>query len=85
MTDALSIIYYIFNKFLILLFDTFEMFPNVTIGWVIVAIIIISIMASNILSMAKAHSSEHITGEQSINYNGNTYKVEYNRFTGRSK
>lgn len=54
MQDALTIIYYIFNKFITLLFDNFTMFNNVSIGWVIVVIVIISIMISNILSVAKS-------------------------------
>lgn len=54
MTDALNIIYYIFNKFITLLFDDFTMFNNVSIGWVLVVIVIISIMISNILSVAKS-------------------------------
>lgn len=60
MTDALSIIYYIFNKFIDLIFDKFEIFPNVTIGWIMVAILIIAIMISNILSVAKAAQTHYI-------------------------
>lgn len=63
MSDALTIIYYIFNKFLILLFDTFEIATNVTIGWVMVAIVIIAIMISNILSVAKASQSHKVDND----------------------
>lgn len=60
MQDGLNIIYYIFNKFITLIFDNFEIVPNVTIGWIIVSIIIISIMITNILSVAKSSQSHVI-------------------------
>lgn len=66
MTDALSIIYYVFNKFIDLLFNKFEIFPNVSIGWIMVSIIIISIMITNILSVAKAGQT-HIIERKSDN------------------
>lgn len=66
MTDALNIIYYIFNKFIKLLFDDFTMFNNVSIGWVLVVIVIISIMISNILSVAKS-SQTHFFERNSDN------------------
>lgn len=60
MNDGISLIYYIFNKFIISLFDTFTIAPNVSIGWIIVVIIIMSIMLSNILSVAKSSQSHQI-------------------------
>lgn len=57
MSDALNIIRYIFNKFIVLLFDNFTIFTNVSIGWVMVVIVIIAIMISNILSVARSSQS----------------------------
>lgn len=56
MGDALNLIYYCFSKFLVLFFDTFELFSNVTIGWILVSIFILGIMISNILSAARNSS-----------------------------
>lgn len=60
MTDALSIIYYIFNKFIDLIFNRLEIFTDVTLGWVTISVLIISIMISNILSVARASQSHQI-------------------------
>lgn len=60
MNDGISLIYYIFNKFIIALFDTFTIAPNVSIGWIIIVIVIMSIMLSNILSVAKSSQSHRI-------------------------
>lgn len=60
MNDGINLIYYIFNKFIVTLFDTFTIATNVSIGWVIVVIIIMSIMLSNILSVARSSQSHQI-------------------------
>ena len=60
MNDALNLIYYIFNKFIVTLFDTFTIASNVSIGWILVSIIIISIMISNILSIARSSQTHRI-------------------------
>lgn len=59
MNDALSLINYVFTKFLDLLFNRLEISSNVTIGWVLVVIVIFGIMITNILSVARA-SQSHI-------------------------
>lgn len=82
MTDALNIIYYIFNKFITLLFDDFTMFNNVSIGWVMVVVVILSIMFSNILSIAKSSVSTAINKEE-INSYGQVQIT--NRITGVSR
>lgn len=82
MGDALNLIYYCFSKFLVLFFDTFELFSNVTIGWVLVSIFILGIMISNILSVAKNSISTSITKEE-VNVYGQTQLT--NRITGKSR
>lgn len=60
MTDAINIIRYIFNKFISMLFDNFTIITNVSIGWIMVSIVIISIMINNILSVARSSQTHHI-------------------------
>lgn len=57
MNDALTIIKYLFTKFINLFFNDFSIFSNVSLGWVMVSIFIISIMISNILSLARSSIS----------------------------
>ena len=60
MINALDLIRYIFGKFISLLFDDFTLFTNVSIGWIMVAIVIIAIMISNILSVARSGQTHKI-------------------------
>lgn len=60
MTNALTIINYIFSKFIDLFFDKLTIANNVTIGWVMIVIIIFGIMIYNILSVAKSSQSHFI-------------------------
>lgn len=60
MTDGINLIRYIFGKFVTLLFDSFTIIPNVSIGWIMVSIIIISIMANNILSVARSSQTHYL-------------------------
>ena len=64
MSDGINLIYYIFNKFIITLFDTFTIATNVSIGWIIVVIVIMSIMLTNILSVARSSQSHQIEREK---------------------
>lgn len=55
MTNALNFIRYIFNKFIVLIFDDFTIINNVSLGWIFVVIILFSIMISNIISVARSY------------------------------
>lgn len=79
MSDGITIIRYIFNKFITLLFDNFIIVTNVSIGWVMVSILIIAIMISNILSVARNSVSTSINKDGIDSY-GNAYTE--NRITG---
>ena len=54
MTQALTYIYQIFNKFVQLMFNDFEMFSGVTVGWVIVSVMLFNLMIVNILNLPRS-------------------------------
>ena len=83
MSDALSIIRYIFGKFLTLLFDNFTIFTNVSIGWVMVAIIIIAIMISNILSVAQKSQSAALNDYTTLKTKNGATQFRTNKLTGQ--
>lgn len=53
MSDALTYLYLIYQSFLDLIFNQFELFPNVTIGWVGVVIIVMSMIIVSILNIPR--------------------------------
>lgn len=53
MSQALEYLYSIYSGFLNMVFNDFELFPNVTIGWVVVAVVIIGIMINSILNIPR--------------------------------
>lgn len=66
MTEALTYIYQIYEKFLDLVFNQFEMFSGVTIGWVIIAILVFGVMITSILNIPRGI---HGTSIEKINKN----------------
>lgn len=89
MTDALTIIYYIFDKFIDLIFNGLQIANNVSIGWVLVVITIFAILIKNVINLPKSmtsfekfrsHSIE--TSKYNINSKGEAY---YNRSITTSK
>lgn len=53
MSEALGYLYEIYQSFLDLVFNRFELFPNVTIGWVGVVIVVMSMLIVSILNIPK--------------------------------
>lgn len=53
MSDALTYLYQIYQSFLDLIFNQFELFPNVTVGWVGVVIIVMSMIIVSILNIPR--------------------------------
>lgn len=53
MSQALTYLYEIYTKFLDLVFNQFELFQNVTIGWIVVVLIIMSLLINSILNIPK--------------------------------
>lgn len=53
MSQALTYLYQIYTAFLDLVFNQFELFTNVTIGWVGIVIIVMSMIIISILNIPK--------------------------------
>lgn len=80
MTDALTIIYYIFDKFIDLIFNGLQISNNVTIGWVLVVITIFAILIKNIINLPRSMSSfdkfrshSYSTTKQYLTFDGEVY------------
>lgn len=56
MSEALTYLYQIYSAFITLVFDTFELFANVTIGWVLVVIMLFGLMIGSILNLPRGVS-----------------------------
>lgn len=57
MNTALDVFYYIWDKLLSLVFNDLQIAPSVTVGWVLIAIIIIGFVTANILSVPRQVSA----------------------------
>ena len=53
MANALTYLYQIYSAFLDLVFNQFELFANVTIGWVGIVIMVMSMIIVSILNIPK--------------------------------
>lgn len=53
MTNALTYLYQIYSAFLDLVFNQFELFQNVTVGWIGVVIMVMSMIIISILNIPK--------------------------------
>lgn len=51
MSDALNIFRYILNKFIQLIFSDMTIENGVTIGWVIISIVVMGVLASSVLNI----------------------------------
>ena len=54
MNDALKYIYYIYDKFVDLVFNKLEFFTNVTVGWVLVGCLLFGILIKSLLSLPRS-------------------------------
>lgn len=66
MSQALSYLYDIYSGFINMAFNDFELFPNVTIGWIIIVILVFGIMINSILNIPKG---VHFNGKSNSNRN----------------
>lgn len=57
MADALQVVTYIFNKLTSLFFNGF-VFNGVSLGWVLIALLMFSMVSHNILNLPKSIFSE---------------------------
>lgn len=57
MNEALTYLYYIFDKFVNLIFNQLEIAQNVSVGWIIIVIIIFAMLIRNILNLPRSMGS----------------------------
>lgn len=67
MTEALSYIYYSFDKMLNLFFNELTIESNVTLGWVIFAVLLFSFIIANVLSVPSAIRPDLYYGDSRAN------------------
>lgn len=53
MSDAINIVFYIFNLIIDLFFNRFRIAPGVYLGWVILVVIIFGIIFNSLLNIPK--------------------------------
>lgn len=53
MSDAINIVFYIFNKYINLLFNEIQILDGVYLGWVILVVIIFGIIFNSLLNIPK--------------------------------
>lgn len=53
MADALNYLYQIFDGFINMVFNDFELFSGVTVGWIAVSVIVFGILINSILNIPK--------------------------------
>ena len=53
MLDAINLVFYIFNKFINLLFNEIQILDGVYLGWVIIVVIIFGIIFNSLLNIPK--------------------------------
>lgn len=76
MQNAINIFWYMFNKFLVLIFDDFEILPNITIGWIIISAFVLSVIIGSILNIPnnirfnKEYDGHPIKSKKGVNTGG---------------
>lgn len=71
MTEALGYLYYIYDKFIDLVFNRLEITENVSIGWVIISVMLFSMLIRSILNLPRGvrfTSSPKIQKKGSVNH-----------------
>ena len=53
MSDAINIVFYIFNKIINLLFNEIQILNGVYLGWIIIVVIIFGIIFNSLLNIPK--------------------------------
>lgn len=56
MNEALNYLYYIYNKFLNLVFNQMQIASGVTVGWIMISIFVFGIMIRSILNLPRGVS-----------------------------
>lgn len=53
MSDAINLVFYIFNKFIDLLFNKIQIIDGVYLGWIIIVVFIFGIIFNSLLNIPK--------------------------------
>lgn len=53
MSQAINVVFYIFNKFINLLFNEIQILEGVYLGWVIIVVILFGIIFNSLLNIPK--------------------------------
>lgn len=53
MNDAINIVFYIFNKFINLLFNEIQIVQGVYLGWIIIVVVIFGIIFNSLLNIPR--------------------------------
>lgn len=69
MTQAITEFWKIFTQFNTLIFDEFEILPNVTVGWIIVSAIVMLMIVKTLLNIpaSKAEGDYNMTRRMYMN------------------
>lgn len=57
MNEALQYLYYIYDKFIVFVFDTMEISPNVSIGWIALSVMLFGLLIRSILNIPRQMGS----------------------------
>ena len=68
MSDAINIVFYIFNKFIDLLFNKIEIVSGVYLGWVILVVIIFSIVFNTLLNIPTGLFNKAIRDKETADF-----------------
>lgn len=56
MAQALTYLYDIYTGFLNMVFNDFELFPNVTVGWIVVVVLVLGLVINSVLNIPRGIS-----------------------------
>lgn len=57
MNEALIYLYYIYNKFIVFVFDTMEIAHNVSFGWIAISVMLFGLIIRSVLNIPKQMGS----------------------------
>lgn len=76
MENAINLFNYIFQKFIHMIFNDFEIQSGVTIGWIIITVILFGMLINNILNIPnnvrfnKKYNGRPVKTQKGTNVNG---------------
>lgn len=73
MQTALNNFYYLFNSLINLVFNDFEILPNVTLGWVCIGILIFGILITSLLNLPNRVPHKSISETRGVSVKQGNY------------